>query len=59
MDLYRRNLLTLLDFAPEEIDYLLKLAIELKEKKHHGVDHAVLKGKNVVLLKEKNNVFTF
>ena len=41
MNLYKRNLLTLLDFTPEEIDYLLKLAIELKEKKHHGIHHCV------------------
>ena len=58
MNLYKRNLLTLLDFTPEEIDYLLKLAIELKNKKHNGVDHAVLKGKNVVLLFEKDSTRT-
>ena len=38
MDLYRRNLLTLLDFTPEEIQYLLDLSIKLKNKKHHGED---------------------
>ena len=58
MDLYKRNLLTLLDFTPSEINDLLKLAIELKEKKHNGVDHAVLKGKNIVLLFEKDSTRT-
>ena len=58
MDLYRRNLLTLLDFTPEEIQYLLDLAISLKKKKHNGEDHALLKGKNIVLLFEKDSTRT-
>ena len=58
MDLYKRNLLTLLDFEPEEIDYLLKLAIKLKEMKHNGEEHTLLKGKNVVLLFEKDSTRT-
>ena len=58
MDFYKRNLLTLLDFTPEEIADLLKLAMELKEKKHNGVAHDVLKGKNVVLLFEKDSTRT-
>ena len=32
--LYKRHLLTLLDFEPHEIQYLLDLAIILKKKKH-------------------------
>ena len=58
MDLYKRNLLTLLDFTPAEISGLLKLAIELKEKKHKGIAHDVLRGKNVVLLFEKDSTRT-
>ena len=58
MNLYRRNLLTLLDFTPEEIQYLLDLSIELKNKKHNGVAHDVLKGKNIVLLFEKDSTRT-
>ena len=58
MNLYRRNLLTLLDFTPEEIQYLLDLSIKLKNKKHHGEDHTLLKGKNVVLLFEKDSTRT-
>ena len=58
MNLYKRNLLTLLDFTPEEIQYLLDLAITLKKKKHNGEDHALLKGKNIVLLFEKDSTRT-
>ena len=58
MNLYRRNFLTLLDYTPEEINYLLDLASELKEKKHNGIDHQVLKGKNIVLLFEKDSTRT-
>ena len=58
MNLYRRNLLTLLDFTPEEIQYLLDLSIELKNKKHNGIAHDVLKGKNIVLLFEKDSTRT-
>ena len=58
MDLYKRNFLTLLDFTPEEIQYLLDLSISLKKKKHNGEDHSLLKGKNVVLLFEKDSTRT-
>ena len=58
MNLYKRNLLTLLDFTPEEINNLLKLAMDLKQKKHNGVPHDALKGKNVVLLFEKDSTRT-
>ena len=36
MDLKGRNFLTLKDFTPEEITYLLDLAADLKEKKKNG-----------------------
>ena len=58
MNLYKRNLLTLLDFTPEEIQYLLDLSIDLKKKKHNGVAHDVLRGKNIVLLFEKDSTRT-
>ena len=58
MNLYKRNLLTLLDFTPEEIQYLLDLSIKLKKMKHNGEDHSVLKGKNIVLLFEKDSTRT-
>ena len=58
MNLYGRNLLTLLDYSPSEIDYLINLAIELKDKKKKGIDTKVLKGKNIVLLFEKDSTRT-
>ena len=58
MNLYRRNLLTLLDYSPEEIDYLINLAIELKDKKKKGIQTKVLEGKNIVLLFEKDSTRT-
>ncbi len=58
MNLKGRNLLTLLDFSSDEIDYLLKLAKRLKNEKKNGVKHDVLKGKNIVLLFEKDSTRT-
>ena len=58
MNLYKRNLLTLLDFTPEEINYLLDLAAELKDAKKKGIKTNVLEGKNIVLLFEKDSTRT-
>lgn len=58
MKLKNRSLLTLLDFTPEEITYLLDLASELKEKKKKGIPTKVLEGKNIVLLFEKDSTRT-
>lgn len=58
MDLYRRNFLTLLDYTPEEITYLLNLSGELKTKKKKGIPHRYLEGKNIVLLFEKTSTRT-
>ena len=41
MDLKGRDFLTLKDFTPEEIAYLLDLSAELKEKKHQGIMHDI------------------
>ena len=46
VNLKGRNFLTLKDFTAEEIEYLLDLAAELKEKKKKGILHDTLKGKN-------------
>ena len=58
MDLKGRNFLTLKDFTPEEITYLLDLAADLKEKKKNGVlvDH--YRGMNVALIFEKTSTRT-
>ena len=58
IDLKGRNFLTLLDYTPEEIRYLLDLAKDLKDKKHKGIEHRYLKGKNIVLLFEKTSTRT-
>ena len=44
-----RHFLKLLDFSSEEIVSLVDLAQDLKEKKHAGVLHKELEGKNIVL----------
>ena len=58
MDLKGRNFLTLKDFTKEEIEYLIDLSVELKEKKKKGIPVDTLKGKNVALLFEKTSTRT-
>ncbi len=58
ISLYKRNLLTLLDYSEEEINFLLDLASSLKKKKKEGIPHTYLKGKNIVLLFEKDSTRT-
>lgn len=58
MNLKGRDFLTLLDYTPEEIAYLVDLAAELKAKKKAGVLHNVLRGKNVALIFEKTSTRT-
>ncbi len=58
MDLRGRNFLTLKDFTPEEIEYLIDLSAELKHKKKQGIAHDELKGKNIVLIFEKTSTRT-
>ena len=53
MNLKGRNFLTLKDYTPEEITYLLDLSAELKEKKKNGILTDSLRGKNVALIFEK------
>lgn len=58
MNLKGRDFLTLLDYTPEEIAYLVDLAADLKAKKKAGVLHDVLRGKNVALIFEKTSTRT-
>lgn len=58
MDLKGRHFLKLLDFTPEEINYLLDLAAELKNKKKNGISHRLCEGKNVALIFEKTSTRT-
>lgn len=58
MNLKGRDFLTLLDYSKEEIIYLLELAKEFKKMKHEGIEHKYLKGKNIVILFEKDSTRT-
>ena len=58
MNLKGRNFLTLKDYTPEEITYLLDLAADLKEKKKNGVPVDKYRGMNVALIFEKTSTRT-
>ena len=58
MNLYGRDFLKLLDYTPEEIQYLVDLASDLKEKKKNGILHDELRGKNIALIFEKTSTRT-
>ncbi len=58
VNLKGKSFLTLMDFTPEEIRYLLDLAHDLKQKKRSGINNYMLKGKNIVLLFEKTSTRT-
>lgn len=58
IDLTGRNFLTLRDFTTEEIEYLIDLSAELKEKKKKGIRVDNYRGKNVALIFEKTSTRT-
>ncbi|MBP1645218.1 MAG: Ornithine carbamoyltransferase [Bacteroidetes bacterium] len=57
-NLRNRSFLKLLDFTPKEIQYFLDLARDLKRAKYTGTEEQRLKGKNIVLLFEKDSTRT-
>ena len=57
-NLRNRNFLKLLDFTPEEIKFLLKLAADLKAAKYAGTEQPHLTGKNIALIFEKTSTRT-
>jgi ornithine carbamoyltransferase len=57
-NLRNRNFLKLLDFTPQEIRHLLDLSANLKQAKYAGTEQQKLKGKNIVLLFEKDSTRT-
>lgn len=57
-NLRNRHFLKLYDFTPAEIRYLLRLAADLKAAKYAGTEQQTLKGKNIVLLFEKDSTRT-
>ena len=58
MNLKGRHFLTLKDYTPEEILYLLDLAADLKAKKKAGELHEYYRGKNIALIFEKTSTRT-
>ena len=59
MNLKGRNFLTLKDFTPEEILYMIDLAADLKDKKKKGIlTTDMFAGKNIALIFEKTSTRT-
>ncbi len=58
IDLKNRHLLTLLDFTPEEIQFLLDLARRFKADKKAGMEIKYQQGKNIALIFEKDSTRT-
>jgi ornithine carbamoyltransferase len=57
-NLKNRNFLKELDFTPAEMKFLLNLSADLKRAKYAGTEQQLLKGKNIVLLFEKDSTRT-
>jgi ornithine carbamoyltransferase len=58
IDLRGRHFLTLADYSPEEITYLLDLSAELKAAKKEGREEQRLRGKTIALIFEKDSTRT-
>ena len=58
VDLRGRDFLKLLDFTPEEIRYLINIAIDLKRKKMNKIPHQYLRGKQIAMIFEKDSTRT-
>lgn len=56
--LHGRHLLTMKHHTPQEIEYLIDLAAELKRKKKTGEQGSSMKGKNIALIFEKPSTRT-
>ncbi|MDO5536013.1 MAG: ornithine carbamoyltransferase [Desulfovibrionaceae bacterium] len=56
--LSRRDFLKETDFTPEDLTYLLELAARLKAAKKAGREPKLLKGRNIVILFEKDSTRT-
>ncbi|SDX79530.1 ornithine carbamoyltransferase [Roseicitreum antarcticum] len=57
-NLKNRHFLTLRDFSPAEIGFLLKLSADLKSAKYAGTEVETLKGKEIALIFEKDSTRT-
>lgn len=58
MNLKGKSFLKLLDFTPDEIEYLIDLAADLKKKKEAGIPHRLCEGKSIALVFEKTSTRT-
>lgn len=58
VNLRGRSVLRLLDFSPDEIRFLLRLAASLKQAKYGGYEGQRLKRKNIALIFEKDSTRT-
>ena len=58
MNLKGRDFIGLVDYSPEEIRYLIDLAIELKRKQKAGETYQPLKGKTLGMIFEKSSTRT-
>jgi ornithine carbamoyltransferase len=58
LNLRNRHFLTLLDFTPQEIHFLLDLSRDLKRAKYVGTEQKKLVGKNIALIFEKTSTRT-
>ncbi len=57
-NLKQRHFLRLMDFTPNEIQYLLDLSAKLKADKKAGIEVPTMKGKNIALIFEKSSTRT-
>ncbi|AUJ32602.1 MAG: ornithine carbamoyltransferase [Liquorilactobacillus nagelii] len=53
-----KSYLTLMDYTPRQMEYLLNLAEDLKKAKYAGTEQPKLKGKNIALIFEKSSTRT-
>lgn len=58
LSLKGRDFLMLVDYTPEEIRYLIDLAIDLKKKQKAGEPHQLLKNKTLGMIFEKSSTRT-
>ena len=57
-DLRGRSFLTLADFSPGELTYLLDMAVQLKADRRNGQEEQALVGKTIALIFEKDSTRT-
>src|SRR5690625_2925731 len=56
--LHGKNFLTLADFTPEELMYLIDYGLQLKNEQKNGIPHRILEGKTLAMIFEKSSTRT-